>query len=190
MDEWTINRDTLPLKSWSKRGERTELKSIYFEKSASIISVISSTGWHFSHIHLDAINSEKFIQFMNDLKKFVRIKKLNKNRRMILLLDNSTSHTANAVIKALEGRFRIVLFLPQYSPQYAPVENFFSSFKSKLTQNLQAKTYNLHTSFTHEIIEKSLKKIGIKEIKGMWSHNYKTINEDNLKFFKMMKHSY
>ena len=109
---------------------------------------------------------------------------------MILLLDNSTSHTAKVVIKAVKSLFKIAFFLPQYSPQYAPVENFFSSFKSKLVRNLQTKTYDLHTKFAQEEIEKALKKIGSKEIKRMWQHNYRTINEDNLKFFYKMKNSY
>ena len=189
-DEWIINRGTPSLKSWSFRGERAEIKSISFEKSASIISVIFSTGWHFSHIHSQTINSNSFIDFLNDLEKFIRINQLNKNKRMILLLDNSTSHTAKVVIKAIKSLFRIAFFLPQYSPQYAPVENFFSSFKSKLVRNLQTKTNDLHTKFTQEEIEKALKKIGSKEIKRMWQHNYRTINEDNLKFFYKMKNSY
>ena len=189
-DEWIINRGTLPLKSWSFRGERAEIKSISFEKSASIISVISSTGCHFSHIHSQTINSNSFIDFLNDLEKFIRINQLNKNKRMILLLDNSTSHTVKVVIKAIKSLFKIAFFLPQYSPQYAPVENFFSSFKSKLVRNLQTKTYDLHTKFAQEEIEKALKKIGSKEIKRMWQHNYRAINEDNLKFFYKMKNSY
>ena len=72
-DEWNINRETLQLKSWSFRGKRVEIRSISFEKSASIISIFFSTGWYFSHIHSKTINLNSFIDFLNDLEKFIRI---------------------------------------------------------------------------------------------------------------------
>ena len=190
VDEWTINRETLPLKSWSNIGKRAEFRSVWFEKSACLISAISSEGWHFSHLYTKTINSESFVKFLNDLSKFMRTNRLNKNRRTILLIDNATSHTAKVVLNVIESLFEIVFYLPQYSPQYAPVDNFFSSFKSKLIKKMKCKTYDLHTRIAKEELEKALKKIGSDEIKRMWQHCYKTLNKDNSEFFKRVNASF
>ena len=56
IDECIVNRETLPQKSWSDKGQRAELRSIGFTKSASIIAAISSDGWHFSCINFNSIN--------------------------------------------------------------------------------------------------------------------------------------
>ena len=50
---------------------------------------------------------------------------------MISLVDNSTSHIANVIIKSFEGLFSIVLFPQQYSLKYTS-ENFISSLKISL----------------------------------------------------------
>ena len=138
--------------------------SIWFEKSTCIISAISSEGCHFSHLHTNIINFESFVKFFNDLSKFMRKNWLNKNIRTVLLVDNATSLTAKVVLKVIESLFKIIFYFPQYSSQYAPVENFFTSFKSKIIKKMKCKTYDLHTSFAKEELEKALKKIGSDEI--------------------------
>ena len=92
VDEWSVSRDTKYQKSWSLKGIDTELKSIVFSSSISLISCISSQGWHFNHIHNSTINTEKLLEFFRDLIKFIKAKKFNKNRRLVLIMDNAAIH--------------------------------------------------------------------------------------------------
>ena len=154
IDECIVNRETLPQKSWSDKGQRAELRSIEFTKSASIITAISSDGWHFSCMNFNSINSNIFELFVTDLRKFIRINDIWNERRIIWLLYNGSTHAAAKVLIVLKKSFNVVFFLPQYSPQYAPVENFFSSFKSKLWRRCKGKTYNLHSIKGKEVLKK------------------------------------
>ena len=132
IDEWTINRNTHPIYSWSQKNKKVEFKSIIFDKSISIISGVSSDGWSFSHLLKTTINSSKFIEYLIDFDKFIHLKWKCKNRRIIIILDNASIHSAKNLIEAMQKKFAAIFFLPQYSPQYAPVENFFSVMKSNL----------------------------------------------------------
>ena len=60
IDESSISISTRPSRSWSIKGETSELKSINATESISLISWISSTGWHFNHIQNNSINSQLF----------------------------------------------------------------------------------------------------------------------------------
>ena len=58
IDESSISKNTRASRSWSIRVEVPELKSINVAESISLISWISSTGWHFNHIRNKSINSQ------------------------------------------------------------------------------------------------------------------------------------
>ena len=51
--------------------------------------------------------------------------------RCYLILDNAAFHKRNDVRQLIESSGRNLLFLPPYSPQLNPIEEFFSMFKSK-----------------------------------------------------------
>ena len=52
---------------------------------------------------------------MKNLSKYLRLNRINKNKRMILLLKNSTSDIAKDVVKAMKILFAIFFLYPQYS---------------------------------------------------------------------------
>ena len=95
---------------------------------------------------------------------------------MILLLENSTSHTAKDVVKVIFSLFAIVLFLSQYSSLYAPVKIYSLCSKINLWEIYYLIQNNLHTKFGQEDFKKAPKKIGFKEINRMWQHYYLTIS--------------
>ena len=190
IDEWTVSRNTHCQKSCSFKVKRAEFKSITFAGSISIISAISSDGWSFSSIQSTTINSENFVEFLKDLKKFIETKWKIQNRRVIIWLDNASSHSSKQTIKFLIQHFNAVFFLPQYSPQYAPVENFFSLFKSKLCSNLKEKSMSLKSDSAIKGINNRLKDIKWKEILGMWIHNIQILKDAHLKFIERLQKHY
>ena len=84
------------------------------------------------------------------------------------MLDNASPHSAKQTTKFITENLDAVFYLPQY----APVENFLSLFKSKLWESLRGKTANLNRDFKIKCIEKWLNWIKIKEILGMWKHQF------------------
>ena len=49
----------------------SELRSISFAKSASIIWSISTNGWSFSLIRSTSVNSSNFTEYLRELRKFI-----------------------------------------------------------------------------------------------------------------------
>lgn len=60
-------------RSWSKKRTTPELKASPFSSRASVISGISSTGWHFTHTQNDTINADKFVSYIKDLSKCLKL---------------------------------------------------------------------------------------------------------------------
>ena len=132
IDEWKISRNTHQKYYWSLKRKKAEIRSIIFDKPVSLISGISSDGWSFTHLHKSTINSSKFKEFLADLKKFILTKWKIKGIRVVIILDNPSSHKAKIWVMYMNENFEVVLFLPPYTPQYAPVDNFFICFKEQL----------------------------------------------------------
>lgn len=55
----------------------------------------------------------------------------------IVIADNLSSHKVQGVREAVEARGASIIFLPPYSPDLNPIENFFSKFKSLLRKAAQ-----------------------------------------------------
>ena len=147
IDKCTVNRETLPQKSWSDKGQKVELRSIRFTSSTSIITAMSSDGWHFSCMNFNSINLNIFELFVTDFRKFIRINDILNEKRIIWLFDNASTHVATKVLN-IKKKFNVVFFLPQC----ASVNNLFLSFKSKLWRRCKGKTYNLHSLKGKEVL--------------------------------------
>ena len=162
------------------------MRSILFKDSASIISLISTDGWSFSAVRFSTINSSSFIEYLRDLKKFINSKWKIQNRRLILLLDNASSHSAKQTIKFIMENFHGVFFLPQYSPNMRRLRFFFSLLKHKLCTNLKGKFVGLSSDLATKGIEKWLKNIKSSEILGMWMHNFSNLKADHKIFMNRL----
>ena len=55
-------------------------------------------------------------------------------RRDIVIMDNLPAHKVAGVIEAIEALGASVLYLPSYSPDLNPIEQFFSKLKALLRQ--------------------------------------------------------
>jgi transposase len=50
----------------------------------------------------------------------------------IVIMDHLSSHTVEGVREAIEATGALLLYLPPYSPDFNPIEQYFSKFKSAL----------------------------------------------------------
>ena len=74
-----------------------------------------------------AYNSELFIDFIN--RKLINYFALNPQK--ILIMDNAKFHHSREVLNFLHEKRISYKFLPPYSPQLNPIEEFFSLLKSR-----------------------------------------------------------
>ena len=64
-------------------------------------------------------------------------------RRDIVIMDNLPAHKVAGVIEAIEALGASVLYLPSYSPDLNPIEQFFSKLKALLRQAAERTIPNL-----------------------------------------------
>ena len=69
---------------------------------------------------------------------------------MTIILDNATFHNNSTVIKAFTDIGLNVLFLPPYSPDLNPIENYWAVLKKRL-QSLNTKTKNFNKNLDYVI---------------------------------------
>ena len=99
---------------WRRTGGHDTVRHGFSKKSAKLIGSLGSDGYRIRAI--DAINSETFIEFLQDLLKAYP--------KLILVMDNASCHHSRMVAEFVEstgGAIRLV-FLPPYTPQLNPIE--------------------------------------------------------------------
>lgn len=95
----------------------------------SCMVAISNTGIIGFEIKDGAFDGSSFKCFIQD--KLVR--HFEVNRFDILIMDNCSFHHRKDVLQLLDDNNIRYRFLPPYSPQLNPIEEYFSHFKSKLS---------------------------------------------------------
>lgn len=95
----------------------------------SCMCAIFKEGLIAYEIRRGSYNSEFFVEFIqNKLADFFR-----NNPQKILIMDNARFHHLEIVLLKLRELGFAFKFLPPYSPQLNPIEEFFSMIKSRFT---------------------------------------------------------
>ena len=175
LDESSINRSIKNDYSWSLKGISKEAKNAPFVGSAWIISCILSNGNWISLITNNTVNSIKFVVFLENLKQWLRNNNNFNYSDVLLLLDNWSIHKSRESIKKLKKINAKILYLPPYSPNFAPVEEFFGIMKMKIKKQWIEEVVKLNTKANYDKIVKSLKAIKSISIRKMFKNLYSQI---------------
>ena len=167
VDESTINRSCKLNYSWSKKGQTSEFKNTIFQESLSVILAVSSDGKWLMGVKRNTINSDVFIQFMTNLDKWIHDNHKFGYNEVLITLDNCPCHFSKLTLIALSKLDLKVIFLCPYSPDFAPVEQWFSFIKRKLALKNKAKSVNLMKEFPLSLIYDT-----VKELKQSYIKNY------------------
>ena len=92
-------------------------------------------------------------------------------------MDNSSIHKWQNVTKILNKMKAKIVFLPAYSPQFAPIEIGFSIIKSKLRKLWNKGIVKLHLKSSIIEIWRSLKHLKSKTVKKLFKNMYSRIND-------------
>ena len=152
-----------------------EAKNALFVGSAWIISCILSNGNWISLITNNTVNSIKFVVFLENLKQWLRNNNDFNYSDILLLLDNWSIHKSIESIKKLKKIDAKILYLPSYSPNFAPVEEFFGIMKMKIKKQWIKEVVKLNIKANYDKIVKSLKAIKSISIRKMFNNLYSQI---------------
>lgn len=131
------------------------------EKTYVVGGVAPTTGETFTIIN-KKFNSLVFIRFLNLLLDSIK-------GEITLVMDNHPSHHSAKVNQFLDLNPRInTLFLPEYSPDFNPKENFWNYLRKKFLNNKVFKSVEEMAKG----VKKFIKKIPKKIVKKICSYDY------------------
>lgn len=82
-----------------------------------------------------------FVKFMNELLDIMDMDESLKGR--YLVMDNCTIHKSHPMMRKIESRGYRVMYLPPYSPELNPIEQFWATVKGKMKRHRLLSEENL-----------------------------------------------
>ena len=171
IDESSFSRLTKQNYTWLLKGIPGRVKSIQFSRSINLITAISSTGASYSAFARKTTDSDWFIWFLQKLLKETEIQERINRRAILLILDNAPCHQSKKVTGYLEEMQINYIFLPQYSPDLAPVELFFGRVK-QLVKGCQKRNINLNRFEGIDLVTSQIKVLDKPCVRRIWEHLY------------------
>jgi transposase len=136
-DEAFFRRETTLTRAWYPRGHVNEVHyPVTFEKIGVCGAVSPHSGKLYSLI-FDGFDSDTFVYYLNWL-----IEQNKTRNKLVLVVDNSSTHKSRKVIDFLEERKELIelLYLPPYSPDLNPVERVWKHMRYHVTHNIYFET--------------------------------------------------
>ena len=177
IDESSINRNVKSVYSWGVKGLPIESQNSVFAGSVSLIMAICSNGAWISKVINETIDSENFIWFIKVIISWLQSHNYFEHSQIVLLLDNCAIHKSNQVAALFQKVNFIILYIPVYSPDFAPIEMCFSLIKRKLYEEWKRENIRLTLKHNYTKIHDSLISIKAITIKKMFKHLYSTVKE-------------
>lgn len=148
IDETWAKTNMAPLRGWAPRGQRLKAKVPQGHwKTMTFVAALRHDRIEAPWLLEGPINGECFQLYVEK----VLVPTLQ--RGDIVIADNLSSHKSKAVRRAIRNTGARLLFLPKYSPDLNPIEQFFAKLKHWLRQ-AAARSLDELTQAMKEILEK------------------------------------
>jgi len=134
-DESAVSLTPVIGKTWALKGRTPKIKVTGHRGTICISSAVSPAGRMVFRIEKKTVTSKTFIEFLK------QIIKNHPWRKIIIVVDNSPTHTAKAVEYFIEqNKNKIAIYyLPTYSPDLNPDEEVWNHLKTKKLKDHQAR---------------------------------------------------
>jgi transposase len=150
----------VPTYGWGNKSERVNdyVPDIRFKKT-SIIGVLGLEGFKAKNVFKGTLNGERFGEYV---EKFLA-PALEKGD--VVIMDNLSVHKVKGVLQPLYDKGIEVVFLPQYSPDFSPIENFWNEMKVMLRKLKIKVEENLA-----DAIQKAIESVSVDNIMAYFAH--------------------
>ena len=175
IDESWFNRNLKNNYSWVLKGQTNEAKSIQFSGSWNIVMTIWSNGATFTLLSNEATDSVKFWLFLENLNSWINNNRSFGFSETLLIMDNWSIHKSKSTKAKLWKINANVLYLPAYSPDFAPIEMCFSILKRKFKAEWNNQHIKLNSKQSYHKIVDALQKIKPFTIKQLFKRLYSEI---------------
>lgn len=132
IDETAVTTNMVRTNGWNPRGERL-VGDVPMGKweTVTFIAGLRHTGIVAPMLIRGAMNGETFLAYIEQC--LVPTLK----RKDIVVVDNVSFHKVTGVVEAIQARGAELRYLPQYSPEFNPIESVFHPLKAFLRKSAE-----------------------------------------------------
>jgi transposase len=159
IDESGVNLGLMRLLAWAVQGRRAHGEKPKRGKNVSLVAGLSLSGVVASAVVLGAFDGLSFEAFV--ATRLVP----NLWPGACVVMDNCSIHKHEEIRSLIEAAGARVVYLPPYSPDFSPIENFWSKLKA-LLRTLGVRTYEALL----EAIELAFNDISEANIESWFTH--------------------
>ena len=105
-----------------------------------------STGSVIAAKSIGSVNSKMFVEFVKEIVRFIQEIDKIKPHSCFVILDNASIHRSVITLESLKAAGFSVAFIPQYTPEMAPIERYFSKLKKTVINKAKGKQINWKAS--------------------------------------------
>ena len=131
-DEAFFRRESTITRGWYPRGHKSEVICPITKEKVGVCGAVNPRDGRLFSLIFDGFDSETFVYYLKWL-----LQKFKTRKKIVLVLDNSSTHKSNKVAEFVEKyKKRLeLLFLPPYSPELNPVERVWKNLRYHVTHN-------------------------------------------------------
>ena len=166
------------------------ITKIIFEGSQKLVAAIFSDDNYFIKITDQNTDSVKFVEFINDLAKYIKLKEYYDGKKFWWIADNASYHKSKEAVSALEEKFYGVCFIPPYSPQFAVIELFFNIIKSRIKLIVFEEAQKLDSKEAKKMVSEVIHGVTQQSVISWFRHVFRNMAElfkiDLKKYIKLL----
>lgn len=149
LDETCFVNQDIPRKGYTLKGKELYVCSVLPKRTKiSSIVAISQDGAMWQNYTNGNINSSRF-------QEFFRILVDRLPERTVIIMDNISFHKSRCILHYAAEKKITVLYTPPYSPEFNPVENYFSALKHEVRhENAIRCAQKFFPTTVHKVMEK------------------------------------
>ena len=161
--------------TWILKGRDQIVKNICFKNSWSLVTAITSTGGVIIGKVSGSVDSNLIEKFMKEMVSFIKDSEGAEVQRSLVILDNASIHHAKVIKDYLNKEGLNVAYIPQYSPEMAPVEHYFSKLKQTVINKARGKSIDWRSHVANSLLRDCISNIHPEMIRSIWTSFTKEI---------------
>ena len=169
VDESSFSRLIKKVLLVDPKGKQQIIKNIWFLNSLSLATAITSTGSVMTTKSDKSVNSELFVNFMKELVMFIKEREGCNARNCLVIMDNASVHRAEITKQYLWEEVINIAFIPQYSPEMAPIEHYFAKIKQSNIEMSKGQNINWRFTSSNVLIGKWMETIPAQMVRNVWT---------------------
>ena len=175
VDESSFSRLTKKELTWIPKERDQIVKNICFKNSLSQVTAITSTGGVIIGKVNGSVDSNLIEKFMKEMVSSIKDSEGAEVQRSLVILDNASIHHAKLIKDYLNIEGLNVAYIPQYSPEMAPVEHYFSKLKQTVINKARGKSIDWRSHVTNSLLRDCISSIHPEMIRSIWTSFTKEI---------------